>query len=83
MSKVKFEIDRAGVRELLQSREAANVCTEYANAILSRCPSGLGYEASTIIGKNRARASVFAATPEARRDNYENNTLLKARGGVT
>ena len=82
MSKVKFELNSAGVRELLQSPEAMNVCMEYANRIQSRCPAGLGYETSVIVGKFRARASVFASTPEARRDNYQNNTLLKARGGA-
>lgn len=82
MSKVKFELNRAGVRELMQSSEARNVCMEYATQILNRCPGGLGYEISSMVGSTRANASVFAATPEARRDNYENNTLLKARGGV-
>lgn len=82
MSKVRFKLDRAGVRELMQSSEAQNVCMEYATQILNRCPSGLGYEVSSMVGATRANASVFAATPEARRDNYENNTLLKARGGV-
>ena len=82
MSKVRFKLDRAGVRELMQSAEAVSVCTEYANNILSRCPAGLGYEVSSMVGKTRANASVFAATPEARRDNYQNNTLLKARGGA-
>lgn len=82
MSRVKFKLNRAGVRELMQSPEAMSVVTEYANNILSRCPSGLGYEVSTRVGATRVNASVFAATPEARRDNYNNNTLLKARGGV-
>lgn len=81
MSKVRFKLNREGVKELLQSPEAQSVCLEYANRIYSRCPAGLGYEVSVITGRNRARASVFAATPEARRDNYNNNTLLKARGG--
>lgn len=81
MSKVRFKLDRAGVRELLQSQEAMGVCLEYANQIQSRCPSGLGYEVSSMVGKTRVNASVFASTPEARRDNYNNNTLLKARGG--
>ena len=82
MSKVRFKLNRAGVRELMQSPEAMGVVTEYANGILSRCPSGLGYEVSSMVGATRVNASVFAATPDARRDNYENNTLLKARGGV-
>lgn len=79
MSKIKFKLNRAGVRELLRSSEAMGVCEQYAHAIQSR--AGSGYEVSTMVGKNRANASVYAATVEARRDNYQNNTLLKARGG--
>lgn len=66
----------------MQSPEAMNVVMEYATQIQSRCPGGLGYEVSSMVGATRVNASVFAATPKARRDNYENNTLLKARGGV-
>jgi len=79
MSKVKFKLNRAGVRELMQSSEALAICEQYAHAIQSR--AGEGYEVTTMVGKTRANASVHAATEEARRDNYENNTLLKARGG--
>lgn len=79
MSKVKFELNRAGVRELMQSDEAVNVCKQYADAMQAR--AGEGYEVSTYIGKTRANASVYAATEEARKDNLENNTLLKVRGG--
>ena len=79
MSKVKFTLNRAGVRELLRSQEAMNVVSDYAMRVQSRC--GDGYEMTTYVGTNRVNASVHAATPEARRDNYNNNTLLKARGG--
>ncbi len=77
--KIRFELNRAGVRELLKSKEAETVCLEYANAISAR--AGDGYEVDTYIGKNRVNASVMAATYKARKDNYENNTLLKALGG--
>ena len=77
MSNVKFKLDKAGVRQLLQSQEMANVCRGHAENIRSRC--GEGYEVSTYTGKTRVNASVFAATPDARRDNAQNNTLLKAR----
>lgn len=77
MSKVRFKLRRAGVRELLRSQEAANVCAEYANVICGRC--GEGYEVTTHPGgKTRSNASVMAVTVEARRDNLENNTLEKA-----
>lgn len=79
MSKVKFELNRAGVHELLKSQEAMGVCKEYADGVQRR--AGEGYEVSTYVGRNRANASVYAATYEARKDNYEHNTLLKARGG--
>ena len=79
MSRVRFKLNRQGVRELMRSPEAMSVVTDQANQIQSRC--GEGYEVTTMVGKTRAIASVFAATVEARRDNYYNNTLLKARGG--
>lgn len=43
--------------------------------------AGPGYEASAIIGRTRARASVITATPAAIRGNARNQTLLRAIGG--
>ena len=79
MSKVKFELNRDGVRELLKSQEAMNVCRGYAEKVLAR--AGDGYELTTYVGQNRVNASVHADTYEARKDNYDNNTLLKTLGG--
>lgn len=76
MSKVKFKLNSAGVRELLKSQEAMAVVKSYADAVQDR--AGEGYEVTTYVGKTRVNASVSAATKEARNDNYENNTLLKA-----
>ena len=55
------------------------MCKSYAVAVQGR--AGDGYEVTTYTGRNRANASVHAETYEARKDNYENNTLLKALGG--
>lgn len=79
MSKVKFELDKGGVRDLLRSQEALNVCKGYAETARNR--AGEGYEVTTFVGRNRANASVHAETYEARKDNYDNNTLLKSLGG--
>lgn len=76
---LKFELDKEGVRSLLQSPEMAEVCESYARNVQSR--AGAGYEVSTYVGKTRANASVHAETHEALHDNFENNTLLKALGG--
>lgn len=77
MAGFKFTLNRSGVRELLQSSEMLEVCMEYANGIKDR--AGDGYEVSfTSPGKTRVNASVEAKTVKARRDNSQNNTLLKA-----
>lgn len=79
MSKVKFQLNKAGVGALLKSPEAMSVCLSYAYQIQSR--AGEGYEITTYVGKSRVNAEVCATTYEARQDNYENNTLRKALGG--
>lgn len=79
MSKVKIELNNAGIRELLKSPEVMALCVESANQVRSR--AGDGFEVESYTGFDRAHAVVFADTPEAKRDNLENNTLLKAVGG--
>lgn len=77
MSNLKFKLNRKGVSGLLKSREAAEVCGEFANIIKERC--GDGYEVSLHVGgKTRSNASVMATTIKARRDNLDNNTIEKA-----
>lgn len=76
MSKMRFELNRAGVRELLRSSEMMSICKGYANSALSQL--GNGYEVTTHTGKNRVNASVIADTYQAKRDNLENNSIIKA-----
>lgn len=76
MAKVKFELNRSGVRELLCSQEMMDNCKEYADAIRDRC--GEGYEVTTYTGKNRVNAQVAAVTVKAYKSNLKHNTLLKA-----
>lgn len=74
--KVKIELNRNGVRELLKSEEMLSICEEHAARILNSCPSG--YETDSRVGKNRVNAMVYASTYQAKADNMRNNTLLKA-----
>ena len=76
---VKFVLNRSGVRELLQSDEMMAVCRDYAQKVADR--AGDGYELDEYVGKNRVNVSIGAVTEEAKQDNYDNNTLLKAIGG--
>ena len=79
MGNVRFELNREGVRELLTSSEMKAVCENYANKAVSSL--GEGYEMTTYTGKSRVNASVIATTYAARKENAENNSILKAVGG--
>lgn len=74
-----FVLNRPGVAELMRSDAMQAVLQDYARNVQGR--AGSGYGISTHVGKTRANCSVYAATGEARRDNSQNNTLLKALGG--
>lgn len=74
MSNFKFTLNRAGVRELMQSQEMQDVLVEFAGSVADR--AGDGYD--VYIGKNRANVSVATATEEAYNDNLDNNTLEKS-----
>lgn len=77
MSKnLRVELNRAGVRELLRSEEMMAECKKYADAALGRL--GDGYEVTTRVGRNRVNAEVAAVTFDARRENSENNSILRA-----
>lgn len=79
MAKFKFELNRDGVKELMQSDGMMAICSEYANRALSSL--GDGYEVSTMKGKTRVNAEISAQTYKARKENSENNTILKALRG--
>ena len=72
----KFELNRKGVAELMKSDGMQAVLNDHASAIRNRC--GGGYEQDIFVGKNRANAMVRAETLKAKKDNSNNNTLLKA-----
>lgn len=70
----KFELNYAGVGELLKSGEMKSALISYANQVANR--AGAGYVA--YVAPTRAVVSVETGTEEAYRDNLENNTLEKA-----
>lgn len=73
MSRMKFELNRQGVRDLLHSAEMVNTLEGYARTIADN--AGDGFE----IRQMPTRAiAVETATRDAERDNLEHNTLLKA-----
>ena len=73
---VKFELNREGVKELMQSPEMMRICKQYADNAAARL--GDGYEVTTHTGRTRVNAEVSAESYQAKRDNLENNSILKA-----
>ena len=80
MGKVKIELNREGVRELLQSQAMMDVCTTYANRALNQL--GSGYELTTLVGKTRVNAEIAANSYAARKANLQDNSILKALGAI-
>lgn len=76
MSNVKVVLNSSGVRELMKSPEMAQVCKEYADSAVARL--GKGYSSMVYTGKTRVNASVHADTYKARKDNLDNNSIMKA-----
>lgn len=76
MSKLEFELNRAGVAALMKSAEMQKILQRHATKIKNR--SGAGYEQDIYVGKNRANARVWPETTQAKSNNYKNNTLLKS-----
>lgn len=72
----KFILNRAGVRELMQSEEMQEILIEKGSAAVSRL--GPGYDYNLHIGKTRANVNVYADSIKAKRQNAKHNTILKA-----
>jgi hypothetical protein len=73
-----LKINRKAVRELLKDPALEQHLLSEAEAIAAR--AGEGFVASSMIGKNRARASVFTDSFSAMYREAKYGTLSKAAG---
>ena len=76
MKKVKVVLNKGGVRALLKSPEATQICMEHARA--TQAAAGPDYEVTEHRYPERNGASVHPANAKGARDNLENNTLLRS-----
>jgi hypothetical protein len=76
---MSLKLNRATVRKLLKDPDLERHLLAEAQKIAAR--AGEGHIASSMIGKNRARASVITATPIAMRREAKRGNLSKAAGG--
>lgn len=79
--KVKFALDREGVRELMLSDEMKNILDELGNATLARTDQGYEYKLDVGKGRTRLHANIKADSYKAYYHNLKSNTLLKALKG--
>lgn len=80
MSKATIVLDRNGVRNLMLSSEMMELCAELGSGIMEKL--GDGYLMTQYpTGKTRVNVSIMTDSKEARKENAENNTILKALGG--
>jgi len=79
LNKVKFELNLAGLNELMKSPEMQSIIDAKGAEVAKR--AGEGYKHRTHVANYVAITNVFPDTKEAAKDNYTNNTLLKALNG--
>ena len=79
MSKVKFKLNGAGVKELLKSEGVVGECLKHAQATYAAASgSADGYVLEERNYPERSGYAVYAADYPAISDNLKNNTLLKS-----
>lgn len=76
--KVEIELNDAGFIALLNGPEVRKAVEAEASRIARTAGSGYSHEIGK--GKKRLIGKAYTATKEAKEDNMENNTLLKAAG---
>lgn len=76
MSNIRIELNKDEVRAWLKSEEMQSMLNQVANDVATR--AGDGYQTGSMISSDRVKATVYTASYAARRDNLENNTLLKS-----
>ncbi len=81
MADAKFKLNLSGLNELMKSAEMQAVLNSAASQIANAAGDGYEVESAHPISFVSI-AAVHARTFKARRENSENNTLLKAAGGV-
>lgn len=84
--KVRFELNRAGVRDLMRGAEMSRVIEDAANRVASNATSisdGAAFDVESGVGRNRVYASVKPADAAAYYKTRRDNVMEKAQRSVT
>lgn len=77
---VKFVLNLPGLNELMKSAEMQSALLGAGQAVASA--AGGDYEAEVHTANYIAISNVYPTSKQAAKDNYEDNTLLKAAGAI-
>ena len=77
MNKVHFELNLAGLNELMKSAEMQSILSSAGEAVAAQAGSG-DYGSRVHIASFCAICNVYPDSAEAARENYRDNTLLRA-----
>lgn len=80
MSNVEFELNLAGLNELMKSPEMVEILESATSQVANAAGSGFGKRVGQ--GSFTAIGNVFAENKEAASKCYKENTLLKALGSA-
>ena len=80
MGNVKVELNLKGINEVMKSSEILSACQAAGQAVAQAAGSDYGTESGTI--NYIAYCNVFPDSKEAAKENYEENTILKAVSAV-
>lgn len=72
----KLELNHSGMRELLRSEEAMQICKEFADKAAESL--GEGYRSEGFIGPRKANAEIQAVSWDAYDGNKKDNRMIKA-----
>lgn len=78
--KTKIELNLPGLNEVMKGAEMQTALLSAASAVASSAGDGYGFGVHT--ANFVAIANVFPDSAEAAKDNYENNSIVKAAGAV-
>ena len=76
MAKVKFKLNLKGLNELMKSEEMQSILEEKGKRVANN--AGKEYASRVHLASFVAIANVYPDSKDAAKDNYKNNTLLKA-----
>ncbi len=80
MAKVDVKLNLQGINEVMKSPQIQSACEEAGRAVAGAAGSDYGTSSGTI--RYIAYCNVFPDSPKAARENYNENTILKAVSAV-